>query len=222
MKTIVMLTACAVMTAGAELVQVGTDPLDGMPMMAEKREKALDGVNEIITYADGQQAMTTVLPLNYPEPVRKAFVFRGEVRDGRTFIVGVDGERREAILVDPLDYAMLTNKIEASWRLANSTEENRLKVHGKRVNQQIEDGEKSTTYEDGYKYYERIPVKKRPPHSPQEIARAKERIEKRKATPRGSARYRDFKRLLEERKRAKTKEVNVEYNAVNGETKEVK
>lgn len=216
MKTIVMLTACAVMTAVAELVQVGTDQLDGMPMMEEKREKAPDGVNEIITYGDGQQAMTTVC-VDPPAAVRQAFVFRGEVRDGRTFIVGVDGEKREVVLISPFEYEILKRKVEDAWKYANSTYQGRVTLHGKEVAHEIdmEAHRKVDIYEDGYRHEEVIPHKTKPSERASDASKVR-KMAAVKRPNRASSRHLEMLKRIREAKGRKPKEVTVEHNAITG------
>lgn len=61
------------------------------------------------------------------------------------------------------DYVALTNQIHAMWSYANSTDQRRVSLHGKRVSRIIDTESKTITFEyaDGYKFIE--------PMKPQEV-----------------------------------------------------
>ena len=115
-------------------------------------------------------------------------VFRLEVcdEDQTARIVGVDGVRREVILVSPDEYAALTNNAVEAWKKLHETEAGRVKLHGRRVNTSVTNGHvRVDTYADGF----RMPF----PMSPRHL---------------------EFRAKLNEAK--KTKEVTVEHDATTG------
>lgn len=56
------------------------------------------------------------------------------------------------------DYEALTNKIQSMWTYANSTEDGRVGLHGKRVSRIVNDSDKTVTleYSDGYRFVDRM------------------------------------------------------------------
>lgn len=85
-------------------------------------------------------------------------VFRLELTDEVPFIVGADGERREVVIVSPDAYAALTGRLDIVWKSMNSTEDGRIKIHGKRVDQTVDEKEsvKHTVYQDGFVFTEKM------------------------------------------------------------------
>ena len=86
-------------------------------------------------------------------------VFRLEVcdEDRTARIVGVDGVRREVVLVSPDEYAALTNDAVRAWHKLHETEEGRRKLHGRRINTKVEPSKtggmnRVDTYEDGFRF----------------------------------------------------------------------
>lgn len=60
------------------------------------------------------------------------------------------------VQISIFDYIALTNQIRAMWTYANSTEQGRVSLHGKRVSRIIDAESKTMTleYSDGYKFIE--------------------------------------------------------------------
>ena len=56
------------------------------------------------------------------------------------------------------DYVILTNKIYSMWSYANSTEQGRSRLHGKRISRTVDAESKVIVYEyaDGYKYIDQM------------------------------------------------------------------
>lgn len=139
----------------------------------------------------------------------------------RVFIRGIDGVEREVKLLYPGDYDLLTNRLEAAWAFMHSTHENRVKVHGPKVRDIIDEknAEKITEYKDGYRFVEKIVVKTR------EVRKQIDGTAKRKPPRRPSnisTRQWKARQAREAAEKAAPREVNVIYNANDGTTKEVK
>lgn len=116
--------------------------------------------------------------------------FRLEIDGSAARIVGVDGVRREVVLVAPEEYAALTNNAVEAWKKLHETEAGRVKLHGRRVNTSVMDGKvRVDTYADGF----RMPF----PMSPRHL---------------------EFRAIIDEKKkhRTKPKEVTLEHDAATG------
>ena len=138
----------------------------------------------------------------------------------RYFIKGIDGVDREVKILSLDEYCFLTNRLEAAWRLVNSTHENRVRVHGPKVNTYVdnENAEKVTEYKDGYRHIEKMVINKRV----HQDGTAKRTTPKPKRPSNISARQWKARIEREAAKKAAPREVNVIYNANDGTTKEVK
>lgn len=123
----------------------------------------------------------------------------------------------EYVQVRKEEYDVLTSRFEKVWSSFHGTEEGRIRIHGSRKSQIVTDTQKLTTYADGYTHAENI-VKRVPRPRPA----ATNRIERKERIIRGTERYKEFKRCMEERKKNKPKEVTVEHDAVTGKDTEVK
>ena len=138
-------------------------------------------------------------------------VHRLEVTDGVPYAVGVDGVRRPVVLVDPAEWATITNYVFSGIMRDNSTEDGRVRLHGPRKNQIVNDKEheRATVYEDGYVHIEKMRNSSRPV-----VAKRNTPSEESKKRSAYSAKY---IQLLEERaKAAKPRTVTVEHNANTG------
>lgn len=141
----------------------------------------------------------------------------------RTFIKGIDGQEREVKILTPDEYDFLTNRLETAWAFMHSSHENRVKVHGAKVRDYVDEknAEKITEYKDGYRFVEKMVVKtrtvrkqidgtaKRTPPTPRKPGNISERQWK-------------ARQAREAAEKAVPREVNVIYNANDGTTKEVK
>lgn len=155
----------------------------------------------------------------------KTEVFRLErdTETGALALVGVDNVRRAVQLVAPDEYAMLTGNVAKVWAALNSTDDGRVKLHGKRVLTEILTNEatKVTHYADGYRFAEKMP-KRTPPRPPAaEPRRPKARPEPTRPAN-VSPRAWEMRKRLAERKAGKVREVNVVHDATTGTDKEVK
>lgn len=203
-----MKTSKAIMCAALALVgvtafadvQVGTDPLDNMPLMV----------------SDIQYAQMT----NDAAERAKVTVYRLELYrygDSETqFIVGADGVRRPVVLVAPEEYDMLTGRVETVWKQLNSTPEGRRMLHGREVSHEIDADalRKVDIYEDGFRWEQNIPPKRMRSEAPSRGSQAKPRPE---VKPDGiSDRQWQMRKTLRKSRSAKTKTVTVEHNAATG------
>lgn len=140
-------------------------------------------------------------------------VFRLELVDETPYIVGVDGVRRQVVLVDPDEYEMLTGRVEKVWAGLNSSEDGRIKLHGMRVDQTETNNTKVTTYSDGYRHMERM-APKRPARPVVRTGRARP---PEPVKPSGiSDRQWKFRQKRKEALSGKVKEITVEHDAVTG------
>lgn len=139
-------------------------------------------------------------------------VFRLELTDDVPYVVGADGERRQVVLVEPEQYAMLTGRLDQVWRSMNADENSRIKLHGMRVDQRIDEKtmEKYTIYKDGFVHVDRMMPKTTRP-----------RIVTKKQLPptkpsRISKRHWDMMKKRNENLSKPAKEVTVEHDALTG------
>lgn len=138
-------------------------------------------------------------------------VYRLELTDGVPYAVGVDNVRRPVVLVDPAEWATLTNYVFRGIMRDNSTENGRVRLHGPRKQQIVNDKEheKATVYEDGYVHVEKVWNRTRP-----EIVKRTTPSKKLKNRSAYSAKYIE---MLEARaKAAKPRTVTVEHDATTG------
>lgn len=203
-----MKTGKAIMCAALALVgvtafanvQVGTDPLDNMPLIVSD-----------IQYAQ---------MMNDAAERAKVTVYRLELYrygDSETpFVVGADGVRREVVLVSPEEYEMLTGRVEKVWKQLNSTPEGRKMLHGREVSHEIdtETLRKVDIYADGFRFEQNIPPKRTRPEADSRGSQAKQRPE---VKPDGiSVRQWQMRKKLRTARSAKPKTVTVEHNAATG------
>ena len=139
-------------------------------------------------------------------------VFRLELTDGQPFIVGVDNVRRPVVLVDPEDWAAVTNNVFREIARLNATENGRIRLHGNRKQQIVndKDHEKVSVYEDGFVFVEKMTA-------------SRPFVEKRKSKADESAKRslysKKYVEMLEaraERAKGKAKTVTVEHDAATG------
>lgn len=142
-------------------------------------------------------------------------VYRLELTDDVPFIVGVDGVRRQVVLVDPDEYEMLTGRLEKVWSSLNSTEDGRIKIHGMRQRQYVEGEEKFTVYKDGYIFSERMVLHNARPR----VITSKRENPKKKAERINkliSDRQEEYRKERDRVLRGVPKEVTVEHDATTG------
>lgn len=138
-------------------------------------------------------------------------VYRLELTDNKPYIVGADGVKREVAIVDPDQYSLMTGQVAQVWKSLHKDEDGRMKMHGKRVSQEIDaaNGVKTTVYEDGYRNVERFETKTK--KTMEEFSG-----QKAESRPNMSERQRRMRELLSARKSGKVKEVTLEHDAATG------
>lgn len=141
-------------------------------------------------------------------------VYRLELTDEMPFIVSSSGERREVVIVSPDEYAVLTGRIETVWKSMNSTEHERVRLHGKRIDQTVDEKEfvKHTVYQDGFVFTEKMIRKSTRPV----IVDGKKPSRKLKKPNRVSQRHWEMMKKRIEQKQKPVKEVTVEHDATTG------
>lgn len=146
-----------------------------------------------------------------PPPSEKVTVYRLEVEGDSNFIVGADGVRRQVALMGADEYAQLAERVDAVWRIQNSTPEGRRRLHGAITNTVInaEKKRKEEYHADGYVHCEPVQIRRSVPPPP---------IVKRKSDERRniSRLHAEMRRKLEERSKGKPKTVTVEHDATTG------
>lgn len=152
---------------------------------------------------------------------------------GALAVVGVDNVRRAVeivpvleddqrfVLIDADEYAMLTGNVAKVWTALNSTEDGRVKLHGRRVLTEIitNEAKKVTHYADGYRFAEEMPVRR----SASAVVLRKSGTATEAPRPAGvSPRAWEMRKRLADRKAGKAREVTVVHDAATGTDKEVK
>lgn len=134
--------------------------------------------------------------------------------DGTSVITGLDGGERRAVMLSVDEYELLTNQVAAAWKSVNSTESGRVSIHGKRVKASAMTAPAAMVfqYADGYIHTE--PVKTAENAKPKKPEPRRER----KPAWMSEAQWEFRNMKIKDAKRS----VTVEYDAVTGETKEVK
>lgn len=189
-------TICATLVLWAvtvfAVVQVGTAPLDNMPLML----------------SDAQYAQVTNGVAR-----AKVTVYRLEMTDGVPYVVGVDNVRRPVVLVDPAEWAAVTNVAFREIERLNSTEDGRIRLHGPRRQQIVDDErhEKATVYEDGHVHVEKMSPVLPAAHPPASV-----RASGRAPRPSYSQRYREMLESRAAKASAKPRTVTVEHDAATG------
>ena len=107
----------------------------------------------------------------YSEPLQeeKITVYRLELHSDShgnetAYVVGVDGVSRPVVLVDPIEYKMLTERLDTVWQSFHSSPDGRMKLHGKIERTEIYEKERKKVeiYADGFRHTETIPEKRKP------------------------------------------------------------
>ena len=186
-----------------------------------------DGANTI-TYEvapDGiieSAAMTCVYEPGKIEDVQpeKVTVYRLQLyqnADGSeaAYVVGVDGVERPVVLVDPAEYKMLTERLDAVWQSFHATPDGRRKLHGKIEFTAIDEKarQKVEVYADGYRHTETIPKKRNP--SEVKISRLRAKTAERKPKGMSDKRW-EMRKAFEKHRMGATKTVTVNHDATTG------
>lgn len=142
-------------------------------------------------------------------------VYRLELVDEKSFIVGQDGIRREVCLVDPAEYAIMTGRVDHVWRSLNSTPDGRRALHGKIVKTDVDTNAMQSveTYADGFRHHEKMVVKVATVPSPSR--RARMGAVQSKPSSVSDRQWQMRQRLIKSRGK-KPKEVTIVHDAVTG------
>ena len=150
----------------------------------------------------------------------KITVYRLELRSDAhgnetAYVVGVDGVSRPVVLVDPIEYKMLTERLDAMWQSFHATSDGRRKLHGKIERTEIDEKarKKVEIYYDGFRYTETIPEKRKPNDGKKTIIRRNGEEHKPKWMPDMQWEMRQsFKR----HRQAVAKQLTIEHDEVTG------
>ena len=152
-------------------------------------------------------------PSGATTPTTSVFRLELEGEAETPYLVGADGVRRRVCILDPDEYAMLTGQVASVWQALHKTDDGRRKIHGKRVNQVINEkaGVKTSVYADGYSFDE--PLVRNTRETKRAFAAAPARRAQSTAL---SERHRKFREELERRRNAAPKTVTIEHDANTG------
>lgn len=192
---------------------------------AEERVKyaASDGVNEVTARVRDDGVVipeSTTLAYTEPSPSERVTVYRLELHSDANgneaaYVVGGDGEKRPVVLVEPAEYKMMAERLDAVWQSFHSTADGRRKLHGKLERTEIDDKarQKVEVYADGFRHTETLPVKRRPAEV--KMTRLQAKIEEQK--PRGmSDKQWEMRQAFKRHRTGVPKTVTVEHNAATG------
>lgn len=130
------------------------------------------------------------------------------------YVVGVDGVSRPVVLVEPMKYKLLTERLDAMWQSYHATADGRRRLHGK-VKQTVVDEKalkKIEIHEDGYSYEETMTPKRRPQEKKTKLA-AKIGLVK---PAHISKRQWEMRKRLMDIREGKGKTVTLEHDAATG------
>lgn len=155
-----------------------------------------------------------------PQQEEKITVYRLELRSDAhgnetAYVVGVDGVSRPVVLVDPIEYKILTERLDAVWRSFNATSEGRTKLHGKIERTEIDEKahKKVEIYADGFRHTETIPERRKPKDVKKTILHKKIEDQKPKCM---SDRQWEMRQAFKKHRLKIPKQLTVEHDAVTG------
>ena len=184
---------------------------------------ASDGVNEVTARVrdDGVVIPESVTAVYVePPPREKVTVYRLELHSDANgneaaFVVGGDGVSRPVVLVEPMEYKLLTERLDAVWQSFHATPDGRRKLHGKIERTEIDEAkrEKVEVHADGYRHTEAMPKRERPAAA--KLTRPAAKVEPTK--PRGmSDKQWEMRKAFEKHRMGVPKTVTVEHDAATG------
>ena len=184
---------------------------------------ASDGVNEVTARVrDDGVVIPESVTLAYvePPPREKVTVYRLELHSDANgneaaFVVGGDGVSRPVVLVEPMEYKLLTERLDAVWQSFHATADGRRKLHGKIERTEIDEKamQKVEVHADGYRHTETMPKRER--QGAAKLTRLQAKIEKQK--PRGmSDKQWEMRKAFEKHRMGVPKTVTVEHDAATG------
>ena len=202
-----------------------------MRCFAEERitYPASDGVNEVTARVrDDGVVIPESVTLAYvePPPREKVTVYRLELHSDANgneaaYVVGGDGVERPVVLVHPMEYKLLTERLDAVWQSFHATPDGRRKLHGKIERTEIDEKarQKVEVHADGYRHTEAMPKREKPAAA--KLTRLQAKIEKQK--PRGmSDKQWEMRKAFEKHRMGVPKTVTVEHDATTGKDTVVK
>jgi len=143
-------------------------------------------------------------------------VFRLELTDNVPSIVGADGVKRQVVLVEPEQYAMLTGQVAQVWKSLNASKEGRQKLHGNIAETRIDETtlEKTDIYEDGFCH--KTQMERKTTSNPFPVSKPAKKSATEEKPKHISDRHWQFLKQLREAKAKPAKTVTVEHNAATG------
>ena len=196
-----------------------------MRCFAEERitYPASDGVNQVTARVrDDGVVIPESVTLAYvePPPREKVTVYRLELHSDANgneaaFVVGGDGVERPVVLVHPMEYKLLTERLDAVWQSFHATAEGRRKLHGKIERTEIDEKamQKVEVHADGYRHTEAMPKRER--QAAAKITRIAAKVEPTK--PRGmSDKQWEMRKAFARHRMGVPKTVTVEHDAATG------
>ena len=196
-----------------------------MRCFAEERitYPASDGVNQVTARVrDDGVVIPESVTLAYvePPPREKVTVYRLELHSDASgneaaFVVGGDGVERPVVLVEPMEYKLLTERLDAVWQSFHATAEGRRKLHGKIERTEIDEKamQKVEVHADGYRHTEAMPKRER--QAAAKLTRPAAKVEPTK--PRGmSDKQWEMRKAFEKHRMGVPKTVTVEHDAATG------
>lgn len=184
---------------------------------------ASDGVNKVTARVrdDGVVIPESVTLADVePPPREKVTVYRLELHSDANgneaaFVVGGDGVERPVVLVEPMEYKLLTERLDAVWQSFHATPEGRRKLHGKIERTEIDEKakQKVEVHADGYRHTEAM--RKRERQAAAKLTRPAAKVEPTK--PRGmSEKQWEMRKAFEKHRMGVPKTVTVEHDAATG------
>lgn len=184
---------------------------------------ASDGVNQVTARVrDDGVVIPESVTLAYvePPPREKVTVYRLELHSDANgneaaFVVGGDGVERPVVLVEPMEYKLLTERLDAVWQSFHATAEGRRKLHGKIERTEIDEKamQKVEVHADGYRHTEAMPKRER--QAAAKLTRPAAKVEPTK--PRGmSDKQWEMRKAFEKHRMGVPKTVTVEHDAATG------
>lgn len=184
---------------------------------------ASDGVNEVTGRVrdDGVVIPESVTAVYVePPPREKVTVCRLELHSDANgneaaFVVGGDGVERPVVLVEPMEYKLLTERLDAVWQSFHATAEGRRKLHGKIERTEIDEKamQKVEVHADGYRHTEAMPKRERPAAA--KLTRIAVKIEKQKPKWMSDKQW-EMRKAFEKHRMGVPKTVTVEHDAATG------
>ena len=184
---------------------------------------ASDGVNQVTARVrDDGVVIPESVTLAYvePPPREKVTVYRLELHSDANgneaaFVVGGDGVERPVVLVEPMEYKLLTERLDAVWQSFHATAEGRRKLHGKIERTEIDEKamQKVEIHADGYRHTEAMPKREKPAAA--KLTRPAAKVEPTK--PRGmSDKQWEMRKAFAKHRMGVPKTVTVEHDAATG------